>query len=360
MPGDGAAGGNPWHERVGAHYLGIFSEGMPDLNFDNPDVRKEIVKVGQFWMGQGADGFRLDAAKHIYGDFASSANKPETVQKNTDWWKEFRRGLDAVRPGAYLVGEVWDGPSVIAPYLGSLNSAFNFDLSKKLLAVAGGERSQNLADWLSKVYALYGKSSDGRFTDAPFLTNHDQNRVMSELGGNVDHAKTAAALLLTMPGRPFVYYGEEIGMKGAKPDETIREPFVWNEDGKPGGAQTSWEPLKFNGDGRVSAEAELKDPGSLLQHYKKLIAWRNELPGLQSGAIGEFAGAPETVAAYVRGEGKDRVLVAVNLSGQPAAVPLTAADGQPAFAKLLHATSAAAKVRGGKLELPVYTAAILK
>lgn len=360
MPGDGAAGGNPWHERGGAHYLGIFSEGMPDLNFDNPDVRKEIVKVGQFWLKQGVDGFRLDAAKHVYEDFKSTAKSPETVKKNQDWWAEFRRGLNEVRPDAYVVGEVWDSASVIAPFLASFNSAFNFDLAGKLVASARSEKSGDFAFSLKRIYGLYDKSSGGKFIEAPFLTNHDQNRVMSELAGNVDHAKTAASLLLTMPGRPFVYYGEEIGMKGAKPDEAIREPFVWNEGGKPGGVQTSWEASKYNKDGAVSVETELKDPNSLLRHYKKLIGWRNELPSLQSGAIDEFAGAPEPVAAYVRGEGNDRVLVAVNLSGKTQTVPLAGADGKPAFSKLLHATSDGAKASGGKLELPAYATAILK
>lgn len=102
--GSSAAGsGNPWHSVRGDHYLGIFWEGMPDLNFDNPKVRKEITATGQFWLKQGVDGFRLDAAKHIYEDLQTDKSQA-TTDKNVAWWQEFRSGLKEVKPDAYLVG----------------------------------------------------------------------------------------------------------------------------------------------------------------------------------------------------------------------------------------------------------------
>ena len=93
------------------------------------------------------------------------------------------------------------------------------------------EKDNNLAFTLERMYGLFSQVSGGKFTDAAFLTNHDMNRVMSQLKDDENHAKMAAGILLTMPGNPFIYYGEEIGMKGAKPDEQIREPMIWSNTG---------------------------------------------------------------------------------------------------------------------------------
>ncbi|WNR43576.1 alpha-amylase family glycosyl hydrolase [Paenibacillus roseipurpureus] len=357
--GQSAAGDKAWHMKNGNHYLGIFSESMPDLNFDNPDVRKEIIKVGQFWLQKGADGFRLDAAKHVYEDFTDSKKDPKTSQKNVAWWKEFRAGLQEVNKDAYLVGEIWDSIAVIAPYLDhALNSGFNFDLAKTLISSANTETAGNIAFTLERTYGLYEKSSGGNFIDAPFLSNHDQTRVMSALQGNVDHAKMAAALLLTMPGNPFLYYGEEIGMLGMKPDEYLREPMVWKAAG--GAGQTTWEAPRYNKEGAPNVEAQLKDANSLLNHYKKLIQWRNEEPALQGGKISEYKTSNTHIAAYVRGEGKDSLLVVHNLSGQEQVLDLSEDNVNTGYTKVKLSTSKGNKLDGGKLVVPAYSSLIVK
>ena len=355
MPSEGAVPDTPpWHEKNGAHYLGIFHPGMPDLDFDQPAVRKEMAAVGRFWLEQGVDGLRLDAAKHVYEDFKGTARSPEVVKKNGAWWREFRTELDRVRPGAFLVGEVWDRPDVVAPYLATFQASFNFDLATKLVAAAREEKAQGIGAWLEEIHRAYDAAAGSRWVDAPFLTNHDQNRVMSDVGGNADRARTAAALLLTMPGRPFLYYGEEIGMRGIKPDETIREPFVWSARPRPGDLQARWEPLRHNAHGEAALDVEARDPGSLLAHYRRLIGWRNALPALASNAIAPFDAGSPAVEGYVRGEGADRLLVLVNLGPAPARAN---AGG---FGAVLHATREGAKLAAGAIELPGYTAAILR
>lgn len=354
----GAWGQQAWHRLGNSNYLSIFWEGMPDLNMDNPDVRKELVQVGQFWLKQGVDGFRLDAAKHVYEDFKSSVNNKEVASKNQAWWQEFRKGMDEVNNDAFIVGEVWDAPAVIGPYLDhALNSGFNFDLAKLLLGTARSERASTVAASLSKTYEYYSKQSQGVFVDSPFLTNHDQNRVMNELSGNLDRAKMAASLLLTMPGNPFIYYGEEIGMKGAKPDEQIREPMVWSSDGKAGG-QTSWEPA-LNQKGVASVEEQLKEPSSLLNHYKKLISWRNQEPILGDGGIVPFQTANDGVLAFLRVQGESKVLVVHNLSGKPQKVDLNA-NGKVPFSKVSQSSKDGVTLKDGQLELPPYSSALLK
>lgn len=361
---DGAVGGDPWHSYGSLKYLGVFWEGMPDLNFDEPKVREEMIKIGQYWLEQGLDGFRLDAAKHIYGDFASTASTPEIQAKNKAWWQEFRAGMNKVKPDAYLIGEVWDSLTVIAPYFDhALDSAFHFDLAGRLLSAADSERDADLAYSLGRAYGVYEKSSDGTFVDAPFLSNHDQNRVMTVLNGNINHAKMAAAMLLTLPGTPYLYYGEELGMKGAKPDEYIREPMPWYSASSGGEGQTTWEKSRFNElAGATSVEEQTADEQSLLNHYRELIKWRNEEPALRDGGIAEFKLEPanQKLSVYVRVIASERVLVLHNLSGELQTTDLQPSETFGTLKELAHANNPDAKLENGKLTLPAYSTVIIK
>jgi len=361
---DGAVDGNPWHSYGSLRYLGIFWGGMPDLNFDEPQVREEMIKIGQYWLEQGLDGFRLDAAKHIFGDFKSTAGSPEVQAANKKWWQEFRAGINEVNPDAYLIGEVWDSLAIIAPYFDqALDSAFHFDLADKLIGAARNESDPDLAFSLERAYKVYEKSSGGTFVDAPFLSNHDQNRVMSELRGNTDHAKMAAALLLTLPGTPYLYYGEEIGMQGVKPDEYIREPMLWHRSPAGGEGQTTWIASKHNKEaGEGSVEAQLGQDGSLLEHYRTLIGWRNEEAALRDGTIGEYKldTAGGKLSAFVRVTKAERVLVVHNLSGETQAAELAPSESYGAFTQLARSTAVDAKFDGTSLTMPPYSTAILK
>jgi alpha-amylase len=360
-PTDGATGAEPWHAKGDDEYLGVFWEGMPDLNFDNPEVRKEMIAIGKYWLKAGVDGFRLDAAKHIFGDFKSTIGTPAVTGKNQAWWQEFRAGLNTVNPNAYLVGEVWDGAAIIAPYLdNALDSAFNFDLAASLLSAATSEKATDIGFTLSRVHEFYGKASKGKFVEAPFLSNHDQTRVMTAVGNNVHHAKMAAALLLTMPGNPFIYYGEELGMSGMKPDERLREPFAWTRAlGSP--EETTWEEAQYRGNGEISVEAEEESPGSLLNHYRTIIAWRAQEPALRGGTIASYDTDNTSIASYIRGNVDEQLLVLNNLSGQPQTLTLAVTKSQPtAFVKLALSTNSAAKLEGQLLELPAYTTVVLK
>lgn len=362
VSGTSAAGsGNPWHNLNGSHYLGIFWEGMPDLNLDNPEVRNEMIKTGQFWLEQGVDGFRLDAAKHIYEDLLTDKSQ-ETTNKNVAWWQEFRSGLNEVKPDAYLVGEIWDpSAALISSYLDrALDSGFNFSLAETILSSVKNEKDANIPYTLERTHKLYSEKSGGSFVDATFLTNHDQNRVMTQLEGDVPHAKMAASLLLTLPGNPFIYYGEEIGMFGAKPDELIREPMRWTPDDSEG--QTTWEPAVNNaGIQGLSVSEQTGDPASLLSHYRQLIRMRNEIPALKDGAIQEYATDQPGITAFVRLTEEQAVLVAHNLTGHELTVSLdpNQADGK-SFTKLLAQTSEGAILSRNTLTLPAYSTAILE
>jgi alpha-amylase len=355
-----AAGDKAWQALPdGRHYLGIFSRGMPDLNYDTPAVRQEMIKVGQFWMHKGVDGFRLDAARHIYLDFKAQQGDPAVLRENLAWWRQFMQGMRAVNPDAYVVGEVTEGTwQQLAPWYGTLSAVFDFPLATRLIDAARSEHAGDLASILQHADAAFAASAGRHGVDAPFLSNHDQNRVMSQLDGDAAHMRVAAALLLTLPGHPFVYYGEELGMRGVKPDSDLREPMRWERSAHDAG-ETTWKQSSTHAGTEVSVQAELADQDSLLQRYIALIHWRSEISALRDGAIAAYPIADAHIAAWRLDDAKSHVLVVHNLSGQTRAVALDVA-GAPVFDALEKQTGAGAVLHHRQLTLPPYASVILR
>lgn len=308
-----------WHPAGDSHYYGLFWGEMPDLNLANPEVKEEVKRIAQFWLEQGVDGFRLDAAKHLFEyDPSHSAVK---------WWQEFRAYLLDLKPDIYLVGEVWDSPHVVAPYYSAFDSCFNFDLASKIEPIVRFGLDTGLVEAVLKQRESYRQvAPEGLFIDAPFLSNHDQDRIMSRLFGNWEQAKTAASIYLTLPGNPFIYAGEEIGMQGRGDHENIREPFKWYEVEGPG--QTTWRSLTFNvGRWQPSVESQDQDPNSLLNHYRRLIQLRLLEPALKYGELVPAGGeANPRVLAYGREWEGSRVLVLHNISRLEQTVSISAEE----------------------------------
>ncbi|WP_309118400.1 alpha-amylase family glycosyl hydrolase [Paenibacillus sp.] len=352
--------GKAWHANDGGHYLGVFWDGMPDLNFDNPAVREEMKKIGSYWLELGVDGFRLDAAKHIYENVQADANHSEKAEANVAWWQEFRAAMEETNPDVTLIGEVWDAPAVVAPYFdGAMSSAFNFELASQLLSMTGTGSSANVASRLERIYGLYEEASGGAFTDSIFLANHDQNRVMTVLNGDEGKARAAAALLLTLPGNPFLYYGEEIGMRGAKPDEYIREPIPWTVDRTaPGNA--SWMIPKHNGGEAASVEEAMADDASLFHHYRRLIEYRKKDAALRGGALRSLKVGGGLESFLRETEDGDASLVLHNVTANELSVDLAETEEAKPFDSLAFATSADASLEGAVAKLPPYSVMILK
>ena len=343
----------PWGQKVwhpspvgGEYFYGVFYEGMPDLNYRNPAVTAEAERISRFWLEEmGADGFRLDAIKHLIEDDRVQENTPETQR----WLREYRAFLGRVAPDAFTVGEVFGGGTgVLASYYpDGLDSFFAFEVGQTLLAAANYGLA---ADFVDAAEGAYTKLPDQRW--APFLTNHDQPRTMTELG-DVAEARLAATALLTLPGLPFVYYGEEIGMGGDKPDELIRTPMQWAPG--PGGGFTEgrpWEPFQPDLD-TVNVAAQDADPASLLNRYRALVALHAEVPALGHGDFAVLETGSAGVAAYVRRAGDSVVLVVLNFGKAPATgvalggVTSLAAGAYGATPLLDHAAGAPLTVADG-------------
>jgi len=299
---------NDWHvpEKgpVDECYYGLFWKGMPDLNFDNPLVRSEIIMVANFWISLGVDALRLDAAMHIF---------PKGREKdNTFWWQEFKKTLGEK---VFLVGEITESCNYIAPYLkNGLTSAFNFELADLIIKAIQDEKQNCLADWLKNVHENY-RSKDKSALDSIFLSNHDQERIASCFDGNIEKIKLAASILFTLPGVIFMYYGEELGMFGRKPDEYVREcfPWTWKDSEK----RCKWLPSKYNLPSTLpSYEVQKTDTNSVFKHYQTLSAIRKNNPALENGSIENVICKDPAVLIFQRIHLQQKVLVMHNLSNE--------------------------------------------
>lgn len=308
-PGTVAPWGAPaWHPQDGRYYFGLFWEGMPDLNLENQDVTTELEDTARFWLEDvGVDGFRLDAARHLIEDGDIVSDTPATVA----WLEGFNDFVDSIAPDALVLGEVWSPTENVATYIPeALDLAFEFDLSGAGAEATEFQRAEIFTDAMTKAQAVYPE-----LQYATFLTNHDMDRIMSVVEGEVAIAKLAATWLLTSAGVPFVYYGEEVGLQGVKPDERIRTPMPWTGEAPGLGFTkgTPWEPA-FEGYDEFNVALQTDDPGSLLSHYRSLIQYRVDSVAMRRGDLVMVPASADTVMGYLRTVGDQHVLVVMNLA----------------------------------------------
>jgi glycosidase len=311
----GPWGEQVWSSRAGAFYYAVFWSGMPDLNYLNPAVTTRMFDVTRTWLlDMGADGFRLDAARHLIEDGARQEDTPATHL----WLAGFNAAVKGWAPDSYLVGEVWAEPEVIVPYLDrEMDQCFEFSLAEAIVSGVRDGAPARVASALGHVLDLY---PEGLF--ATFLSNHDQERVMTQLLGSGAKAKLAAALLLTLPGTPFIYYGEEIGMTGTKPDERIRTPMQWASSAADGFTTViPWEPVQTDAASRT-VDSQTTDASSLLSTYRQLIRLRLGHAALRTGSTVLIDVGATPLVGYVRASGTETLLVVHNFASTPQPVAL--------------------------------------
>jgi glycosidase len=306
---DNEYGDNGWR-RAPTHddyYYGFFSPRMPDLNWETEAVREEMKRAATFWLGEmGADGLRLDAVRHLMED---EEGRSTNVPRTHDMLREYGAYVRETHPHSFTVGEVFNGgEEFLAYYPDQLDAYFAFGVSDAILDAV---KSGSAAELYDEALRLQETVPNDRW--APFLRNHDQVRTMTWLEGDIERAGLAASLLLTLPGIPFVYYGEELGMTGDKPDPRIRTPMHWELRRAAGFTEgVPWEPLQADSL-TANVEAQEADPGSLLNLYRELIHLRGENPALAAGELIPLEAGTGAVAAYLRRSGDDVALVVANL-----------------------------------------------
>ena len=266
------------------YYYAAFWSGMPDLNYRSASVNTEIRKIAKFWLDKGVDGFRLDAARYLIedGPGAGQSDSPSTIQ----WWKDFNAYVKSVNPDAMLVGEVWVGNEIVTKYYGDgkgLDLCFDFETAGQILQTLGTGFPQSVRAQVEKKVGLNAPLS----FYAPFLANHDQLRAFNVLNKDFANAKLAAVLLLTLPGTPFLYYGEEIALyqNDGYSDENKRTPMQWSEDKNAGFTTGSPWQAAVTRDAPFTVASQLDNRFSLLTLYSKLIQIRKENSELWKGNI---------------------------------------------------------------------------
>jgi glycosidase len=297
-------------------------------------------------MEFNVDGLRLDAAKHIYPD--------DRAEDTHAWWQEFGDAMRSTKPGVYLVGEVWGKPETIAPYMSGLHSMFNFDLYHDLHNIIIDEKNNKLVKNLIVARKTYS-NKEKSFIDAIFVNNHDISRLISEVEDNTKKAALAFTILQTLPGMPYLYYGDEIGMLGAKPDEYIREPFLWAEEGM-AVEQTTWlEAKNSTYENVIPLSLQLEDSASTYAFYKYWIAVRNASDILQKGDIKPLKLDP-ALLGYSRSYKSKKLCVLHNLTDEIQSIEVD----KMGLTEIFASQNLGVKLYKERLLLPAYSSAILR
>ncbi len=383
-----------WDPRTGQYYYHAFLVEQPDLNWRNPEVKRALFDVLRFWLDRGVDGFRLDVVNYYFKD-AQFRDNP------THWaitygygrqrhlydkdqpelhplYREMRALVDAY-PQRMMVGEVGsDRPAeAAAAYLGEradeLHLTFNFAFARCPWSAPAFHRE------VERWEALLPPGGWPTY----FLSNHDQVRHVSRYAAGdwtEARARVAAALLLTLRGTPFLYYGEEIGMREVHiPREEIQDPpgrrfwpFYKGRDGCRTPMQ--WDASEHAGFTRGipwirlapdyrerNVAVQEGDPGSLLHFYRRLIWLRKATPALQRGSYRSLVHRPTRALAYLRETPGQVVLVLLNFSARPVRLafddPLPATD----WKVLLDTAGWGERVRlAGPVTLPPHAVCILE
>ncbi len=319
----GPQGQKVWHRSSnGKYYYALFWDQMPDLNLQNPVVTDEIQQIARFWLEEiGLDGFRVDGAKHLIEQGSDQENTDQTHA----WFEAFFAFYKAINPQAVTVGEVWSNSFEAVRYVKNdeLDMVFNFDLARSILSGVNNRNAGSLTNTLTFETKLFPPGTMGIF-----LTNHDQDRVMSVMMGDEGKARVAASIYLTSPGVPFIYYGEEIGLTGQGDHKNIRTPMHWSAESKAG--FTNGTPWIFPKSDYIEKNVvvQLQNPDSLLRHYQHLLRARAQSNALQQGLLKALESGNSQVLAYLRTSADDQVLVVINLSDKPIAeYQLTIVDG---------------------------------
>lgn len=378
-------GGPMWtyDDTTGQWYRHTFLSSQPDLNWRNPEVVEAMMEIVRYWLDRDVDGFRIDAAHYMMKDPRERDNPPVPPDFESPWkdmgdydnylhlydaghpdvhdaHRTFRKVVDSYGRDILTIGEmhIFDLPEWASYYgenLDELTMPFNFHLMA--------------ADWdvpsiRAAVEAVLWNLPAEAWTNWT-LGNHDEMRLASRLPEG--HERLAAALILTLPGTPFLYYGDELGMRDAVfANVASRDPWGNNVEGlSRDGARTpmQWTPELNAGFTRPDAEpwlpvggshhtvnvaTQLDDEHSLLNMYRRLLALRKGSPALKFGSFASHPASTDEVFAYQREAENEVRIVALNFGTEPATVAID--DAKVVFSS--HDPSRVGEIRGELLLSP--------
>ncbi|THJ75998.1 maltose alpha-D-glucosyltransferase [Candidatus Frankia alpina] len=354
-----------WDPVRGQYYWHRFFSHQPDLNYDNPDVQEAMLEVLRFWLDLGIDGFRLDAVPYLYvRDGTNGENLPETHE----YLRRVRKEVDAKYADRVLLAEANQWPSDVVEYFGNddeCHMAFHFPLMPRIFMAVRRESRYPISEILAQTPQIPPNCQWGIF-----LRNHDEltlemvtdderdymwaeyakdprmkanigirRRLAPLLDNSRDQMELFTALLLSLPGSPVLYYGDEIGMGDniyLGDRDSVRTPMQWSPDRNAGFSTSDparlYLPLIMDpvyGYQALNVEAGQRMPTSFLAWTKRMIEVRKRHPVFGLGTYEELAASNPSVFAFVREFGDDRVLCVANLSrfAQPVELDLRRFEG---------------------------------
>jgi len=356
----------------GAYFWHRFFHHQPDLNYDNPEAQRAMLRVVQFWIDLGADGFRVDATPYLYQrEGTSCENLPETHA----YLKRLRKFVDGYAPGTVLLSEANQWPEDVRPYFGAPSTGlgtsgdefhmnFHFPLMPRVfMALARADRTP-IVEILARTPPIPESCQW-----ATFLRNHDEltlemvteeerqfmwgfyapqprmrlnlgirRRLAPLLDNDRARIELANSLLFTLPGTPVIYYGDEIGMGDniwLEDRDGVRTPIQWDDSTNAGfsdaAPQRLYAPViddPIYGPARVNVADQRSDSGSLLHTIRRMIATRKQHQALGRGDFAWVDAGSTAVAAYRRSYGDERLLIVNSLSSDPQDVTLFTPDLQ--------------------------------
>ena len=349
-----------WEEESQQYYWHRFYSSQPDLNYDHPTVQEEMLRVVQFWLDLGVDGFRADAVPYL---FEREGTNCENLVETHDFLKTLRKYMDDHFPGRLILSEANQWPEDVRAYFGDgdeVHMNFHFPLMPRIfMALESGD--------VTPVKNILARTPEipENCQWCTFLRNHDEltlemvteeerqwmwevyapekrmrlnlgirRRLAPLLGFDVRKILLANSLLLTLPGSPVIYYGDEIGMGDniwLKDRDGVRTPMQWNSEAQAGFSTASADRLyapvidhEQHGYKLVNVQRQVEDPDSLLSRLKLMLAERKKYPAFGRGAFRWADGLDHpSLACYWRETDESKLLVLQNLSDQIQSVDLT-------------------------------------
>jgi maltose alpha-D-glucosyltransferase/alpha-amylase len=339
-----------WDPVAQAYYWHRFYRHQPDLNFEEPAVKQEIFRIVDYWFSMGIDGLRMDAVPYLYEKEGTDCeNLPETHV----FLKELRHHVDSIHPNRMLLAEANGWPEDVVQYFGNddeCHMAFNFPLMPRIYLSVGMENAWPVIDAVTKTPVT---SENCQW--ALFLRNHDEltmemlteeerdffirlyapdprsrinlgirRRLAPLLNGNRRKLELLNALLLSLPGSPVLYYGDEIGMGDniyLGDRNGVRTPMQWSSDRNAGFSQANPQKLalpvitepQYHYES-VNVEAQEQNPSSYLWWLRRMIALRNRYPAFGRGATSFPASDNDKVLTFIRSTEHETILVIANVS----------------------------------------------
>lgn len=343
-------------EGVDCYYECNFSGDMPELNFDNPEVRDEILSLAKYYLDLGVDGFRFDAIKYIYyGDMARSV----------DFWEWYMEELRKINPDIYCVGECWSGETEILDYYNAMN-CFNFAMSQAEGFAASAAKGSAISNFTKYIESFQKKVAEANPNGMvmPFLSNHDMDRIAGSFVLETN-MRMAANLYLLSPGSPTIYYGEELGMRGSRGSENTdanrRLAMLWGDDDLVKDPVGSTYPQSKQI--QTTVAEQLSDENSLFRYYCKLLSIRHTYPAIARGEYRSVNGGHRKLGGFLITYEGDTLLLFHNTSTEELSVDLSQCselDGYSVSDLFETIGTSDAELKGTILTIGPQTSVILK